>query len=165
MRIPSSTLSWRWMLLGVPAALLISFALFTFFRFYQVSGSSMQPSLQDHELVLLKRTFLERGALVIFSPPEEWRETSTSTEFLKRVAAAPGDEVSFTNNQLWINGEKVLTVEGRDCAAPFSVVLEDDFIALGDNTGNSRDSFFFWCEGKDPLIPLDNIKFVGERVL
>ncbi len=73
---------------------------------FKIPSGSMQPSLmlQDHVFVNM-RTFREppwRGQLAVFTSPEQ-----AGVDFLKRVIALPGDELSVEGGLPSINGWRV----------------------------------------------------------
>ena len=128
----------------------------------------MYPTFEDRELVVLRKTGLERGSLVVFQPPEEWKKFSISDRavFFKRVAALPGDKVEVRGESLMVNGT-VLEFLPKDCKnreEEVVWVLEDEVMVLGDNRESSVDSLFGLCEGLTVTVPLENLKFVGKEI-
>ena len=86
---------------------------------FQIPSGSMIPTLQIGDFILVNkftygvrlpvaRTKVievnqpERGDVMVFFPPHK-----PTTYFIKRVVGLPGDEVSYINNVLYINGEKM----------------------------------------------------------
>ena len=47
----------------------------------------------------------QRGDIMVFRYPE-----NPSLDYIKRVAALPGDKIAYRNKQLWINGEEIKQV-------------------------------------------------------
>jgi len=82
---------------------------------YSIPGPAMRPALMpgDHVLVL-KTPYVfgspvpERGAVVLFSPPED-----PEHHYLRRVAGLPGDKVEISEGGLIVNGRPV-----KDAASP-----------------------------------------------
>ena len=67
-----------------------------------VEGQSMYPTLHDRDSVILWELFYEPSLfdIVVF-------EVSSGTYFVKRVVGMPGMEVSYFNDQLYIDGAPV----------------------------------------------------------
>ncbi|MGX7031026.1 signal peptidase I [Vagococcus zengguangii] len=69
----------------------------------QVSGDSMLPTLENKERIMqLKFGEPERFEIVTFPAPDQ-----PGKSYIKRVIGVPGDEISFKNDQLYVNGEMV----------------------------------------------------------
>ena len=88
------------LLLALALYVIITFALQT----VRVDGTSMIPTLDDGNLLFADKVSYhlhapERGDVIILQPPD-----SPNTDFIKRVVGVPGDEVSFRNQQLYLNG-------------------------------------------------------------
>ena len=148
-------------------ALLIFLALQFSVRTYRVEGSSMQPTLDHGEYVLVNKLvylrfdprgladlvpLLEvdggrtvfpiheprRGEIVIFEFPQD-----RSRDFVKRVVGVPGDTVEIKGGQLFVNGmelaEAYATLRDKRNRAPITVP-PDAYYVLGDNRRSSNDS-------------------------
>lgn len=97
----------------LPICVVISTILFTFvFTVTEVSGSSMMPTIEDGEhLVLLFDTNLERNDIVVISVSKDHNlYVDSNKNYLKRIIGMPGDEmkVFLEDGQtvLYINNEK-----------------------------------------------------------
>lgn len=119
----------------------------------RVDGTSMVPTLQDGEFVLVNklayRTALPaRGDIIVF------RSVNTEDlDLIKRVMGLPGDRVVVQNGQVSVN-DRVL-IESYINAAPnyngeWSVPDGRVFV-LGDNRNNSSDSHSWG------FLPIENI--------
>ena len=106
----------------------------------QVSGDSMNPTLQDQDiLVLLKTDTLEKGDLCGFY----WQNKL----LLKRIIGQPGDVIDMdVNGVVSVNGVALdepyvdaLTVGECDIRFPYQVP-ENRYFVLGDHRATSIDS-------------------------
>ena len=115
------------------------------FRVTRVTGYSMNPTLNHGDVLILNRfsylfTSPRVGDIVAFPYPSD-----PSEFFIKRVIAAPGDEVDFRDNQFVVNGSPLDdsfsagTVRSGNVNFPI-VIDEGYFFVLGDNRNASRDS-------------------------
>lgn len=138
----------------------IAFVLFVVIRTYlfypfQVVGDSMVPTLETGDrLILNKMAEVDRFDIVVFPAPD-----GTDEEYVKRVIGLPGDEITYFQDELYINGEKVTEhylealKEGSNQTLTgdftlFSLtgemaVPEDMYFVLGDNRVVSKDSRVF----------------------
>ncbi|MEJ6002143.1 signal peptidase I [Paucibacter soli] len=105
---------------GLFPVILIVFLLRSFlFEPFKIPSGSMVPTLLVGDLILVNKFHygvrlpvinkkiianhdVARGDVMVFRYPED-----TSMDFIKRVAAVPGDEVSYLNQRLYINGQLV----------------------------------------------------------
>ena len=115
-------------------------------RLYQVTGSSMQPSVLQRDWLLVDARACEvasplRGDLVIARDPRAPR-----TRYLKRVVGLPGEEVGMSEGVLTIDGS--VSPEPYLHGLPASVGLESntwrlrdgEYFVMGDNRAHSTDS-------------------------
>ena len=138
----------------------IAFVLFVVIRTYlfypfQVVGDSMVPTLETGDrLILNKLAEVDRFDIVVFPAPD-----GTDEEYVKRVIGLPGDEITYFQDELYINGEKVTEhylealKEGSNQTLTgdftlFSLtgemaVPEDMYFVLVDNRVVSKDSRVF----------------------
>ena len=106
-----------------------------------VAGSSMEPTYHDGEILrtdcLVTPTQLERGDVISFRKDGEL--------LLKRIAALPGDTVSFKDGHIVING--IISEDGFAlmdfCPEKETVLSDGQYYVLGDNRKNSVDSRMF----------------------
>ena len=136
-----------------------------FFSPALVSGSSMENTLYDGELVIVNKIALKSGIdrfdIVIVNIGDEL--------LIKRVIALPNEKIEYKNNVLYINDEKI--------EIPFEFEYTDDFVhttgddeyfAMGDNRDVSQDSRVLGAfnvksiKGKVNLVlfPFNKIGFV-----
>jgi len=123
-----------------------------------VVGSSMYPTLKNDELLLLSKisyviSDIDRFDIVVIKE-DDW--------IIKRVIGLPGEDVSYKNEKLYINGEEVKDLyrngptedfnlidiwsAGKNNEyidnfdEPFDVIPEGYYLVLGDNRKVSKDS-------------------------
>ena len=113
----------------------------------EVSGNSMQPTLQDSDSLMVDKLSYrfkdpERFDIVVF-PFRRGEETY----IIKRVIGLPGETVRITSEgRILVNGEvlnehyglEVIQNPGR--AAEPVTLAEDEYFLMGDNRNNSLDS-------------------------
>jgi signal peptidase I len=74
------------------------------FAITKIEGTSMMPTLQDHQRVYLNRlayvsTGPQHGDIVVFPAPHDTKD------YIKRVIGLPGDVVEMKNGKLTVNGQ------------------------------------------------------------
>ncbi|KQV86522.1 S26 family signal peptidase [Pelomonas sp. Root1237] len=103
---------------GLFPVILVVFLLRSFlFEPFKIPSGSMVPTLLVGDLILVNKFHygirlpvinkkiipnndVKRGDVMVFRYPED-----PSTDFIKRVAGIPGDEISYVNQKLYINGQ------------------------------------------------------------
>ena len=148
-------------------ALLIFLGLQFSIQNFRVEGSSMQPTLEEGQYVLVNKLVYLRlapqglssllpfvnsereevifpfsapslGDVIIFHFPRD-----PSRDFVKRVIGVPGDVVEIKQGRVFLNGEEIdepyVTHPDRGSMAPRSIP-ENSFFVLGDNRRASNDS-------------------------
>ncbi|WP_025729441.1 signal peptidase I [Atopobacter phocae] len=125
---------------------------------YQVSGSSMYPTLQNNEEVIgNKLEKIDRLDIVVFKAPD------TGREYVKRVIGLPGDSVTYLDGKLFVNDQQIeepfinqeetFEINGQKTLGTSSftlpqltgemVVPDGHYFVMGDNRGHSNDSRSF----------------------
>lgn len=75
-----------------------------FWQPVKVEGHSMDPTLAHGErLIVLKHTKIDRFDIVVAKE----KENGQTKEIVKRIIGMPGDEVTYKNDHLFINGKAV----------------------------------------------------------
>ncbi|MEW9501638.1 signal peptidase I [Jeotgalibacillus marinus] len=150
--------------IGVVIVLVVRMFLFSS---YVVEGISMQPTLQDgNKLVVNKIGYQigdpERFDVLVFHADE-------NEDYVKRIIGLPGDEVSYVDDELYINGKyyeepyldefREQSVGGR-LTGDFTmeeltgepVVPEGMIFVLGDNRKQSLDSRIIGFIDQDSIV-------------
>lgn len=106
---------------------------------FKVNGTSMYPTLQDKQKLLMKRfkenDQVKRGDVVVIKV----RMNGKDYDFIKRVIALPGEHLEIKDHKIYING-KYLEDEGAKVGKEDIVIPKDSIYVMGDNRGNSTDS-------------------------
>jgi signal peptidase I len=128
---------------------------------FRVDGESMLPNLDDGEMLLVNRNAYqyydiggnryypfdppERGDVIVFDPP-----TGSDKPYIKRIIGLPGEEVTFDEGNVFIDGEPLPEDYIQDrtgCRARSEncdVVVPEGYVyVLGDHRSNSSDSRVF----------------------
>ena len=129
--------------LGFSAMVIVAFAIITstsFFKILQVSGTSMQPTLYEGELLITSKFFkYEKGDMVALY--------YNDSVLIKRVIATENDIVNIEyDGTVYVNSKKLeesyvkkLALGNCDITFPYQVPKNSVFI-LGDNREDSIDS-------------------------
>ena len=137
----------------------------------QIAGTSMEPSLNDGDIVLLVKTNdLESGDLCAFY--------YSNKILIKRIIATPGDYIWIeADGTVFLNGEPLeepyiseKSLGECDVEFPYQVP-ENNYFVMGDKRDTSIDSrsSTIGCIAEDQIIgkifckvwPLDDFAFVG----
>ena len=110
------------------------------FPVLQISGSSMEPTLNDEEIVvLLKTTKMKKGELCCFSYQNKL--------LIKRVIGLPGDKISIDENgtvyvnEVMIDEPYAIDKALGECDITFPCYVSDNhYFVLGDQRSTSIDS-------------------------
>jgi len=154
--------TFREILITIALALVIFLALQAMFQSVKVVGSSMEPSLEQEQYLLVSKASYwfhspRAGDVIIFHPPED-----PDRELIKRVIATPGDIVEIKDGKVYINDtplEEDYISEPPNYRFPPQQVPEDCYFVLGDNRNHSSDSHAW----PNPWLPEENI--IGKVLL
>lgn len=139
---------------------------FVLASFYTPS-SAMAPTLKPGDRILVNRLayrsgHIERGDIVVFKRPPGETDTSIAN-LVKRVVGLPGDEVSFNDGGVLVNGAPLLetylpagVLTKPKSAGPVIKVPVGQVLVLGDNRENSFDGRSFG--------PFDTSLIVGKVI-
>lgn len=138
---------------------------------YRIHGSSMAPTLESGERVLVNKlaaplSLIGRGDIVVFRDPSD-----ASVVMVKRVIAVSGDTVRFLGNDVSvlpalrdrgsIDAAVTPVANASATGAPLppevpgsiSVTLDgEEYFLLGDNRGGSSDSRHWGALPRDAII-------------
>ena len=140
----AGSLVWETLQTLVLAGLLIVFFRTFVFQNFVVEGSSMFPTLQQGDRLIVSRlSYLlgepSRGDIIVFQYPY-----GPERDFVKRIIGLPGETVAIENGQVLINGKPLPPedyVQNKSSDTRPSVTLADDeYFVMGDNRTGSSDS-------------------------
>jgi signal peptidase I len=130
-----------------------------FFQVTVVEGTSMFPTLNNHErLIVNKAVFYlkqpDKGDIIVFN-------FSTRRDFIKRVVALEGDIVEIKNGRLYVNNQPVEEPYIKNYNmmdfGP-AVIPHGHAFVLGDNRNNSMDS-------RDPAVGYISLEQIKGKAL
>ncbi|GAK05045.1 signal peptidase I [Geomicrobium sp. JCM 19037] len=137
---------WSWVKTILIVLIIVLIVRTFLFGNYLVNGSSMLPTIEHGDRIIINKlsyTFSEpdRFDVIVFNYSE-------TEDHIKRVIGLPGDEVEYTDNDLYINGELIDEPFTDDLTMDFTfadigegeIIPEDEYFVVGDNRNNSIDS-------------------------
>ncbi len=142
------------------AVLTILFIIIFIIQSFLVSGTSMVPTLQDRERLIVNKfiyrfTSPRTGDIIVLKPPHDTRK------YIKRVIGLPNDSIEIRDSKVYVNGTELKEPyinEKNLQDYPYTNVPDQTIFVMGDNRNYSKDS-------RDPdvgFIPLKNV--VGKAV-
>ena len=137
------------------AALLIRTFIFTPVK---VDGTSMYPTLEDGEILILKKydKSYQRFEIAVIKHDNDM--------LVKRIIGLPGENVKYKNNKLYINGKKIeepLYLETENFSLSnlgYTKIPDDYYLVLGDNRYNSTDSRIFGLVKKEDILGITSLR-------
>lgn len=132
-------------------ALLIAGVITTFARPSLVLGPSMEPTLDNYDLLLMEHITLftklpEHGDIIVFKS-DLALNSFMKKSLIKRVIGVAGDHIRISNEQVYVNDVLLEETYISDVTnGELDVVVPEDHVfVLGDNRPISRDS-------RDPAV-------------
>lgn len=111
------------------------------FSAVRIAGSSMEDTLHSDDVTLVTRLAYALGAEPERDSVVECRFPNRDGTYVKRIIGIPGDSVTFSEGQLYLNGRGVSEPYVTSQTEDFSIQLgEDEYFVLGDNRAESYDS-------------------------
>lgn len=143
----------------------IFFVLFSFlsqFRLVLISGQSMEPTLHNNTLILLrKENEIQREKIVSFTAPKSWSYLEDKS-LIKRVIAGPNDNLKIDADFVYVNNKERVRIKGKvKIEQELDITLkENEYFVMGDNVGKSHDSLYEYSLGNnDYLVKRDLITY------
>ena len=114
----------------------------------RVYGASMNPTLEDGEILILKKydRSLERFDIVVLDYNGE--------KLVKRVIGLPGEKIAYKDNKLYVDGKRVKEPFEHEVTDDFELeeqIPEGYYFVLGDNRINSTDSRMIGAISKEQI--------------
>ena len=120
----------------------------------RVDGSSMVPTLNDGQFVMVNRLVYkysdpDHGDVVVFHYPRDPEQ-----EYIKRIIGLPGDTVTIDNGHVYLNGQQLNEpyIAASTRTTGEWQVPGDHLFVLGDNRNNSQDSRNFGFVSMENII-------------
>ncbi|HPF82735.1 MAG TPA: signal peptidase I [Bacilli bacterium] len=120
-----------------------------------VNGASMEPTLNDKQVLLLKKfsNNYKRFDIVVI----DFDDGTFKSRLIKRVIGLPGEKIEYNNRKLYVNGKEVkddlanITGDFTSKGIGSEFVPDDCYLVLGDNRTNSTDSRVLGFIKKDDI--------------
>ncbi len=161
------------------SAILVAVALTAFvFQSYEVDGSSMETTLQNHDRLIVSKIphtlsritgkdyIPNRGDVIIFNTTaiQDGRSNGGSRQLIKRVVGLPGDRVVVKDEVITVYNAQYPEGFNPDKAEPYGSVIKNtpgnvdvtvragEVFVCGDNRTNSTDSRYIGAIPSDDII-------------
>ena len=135
------------------------------FRLILVSGNSMEPTLHNNTLILLRKNKdFKKDSIISFVAPDSWVQQEDKS-LIKRVIAEPNDRLRIDSNFVYVNNKEKVRIKGKvNIEQELDITLkEDEYFVMGDNVGRSNDSLYEYSLGNNEfLIKRNSIMYSTE---
>jgi signal peptidase I len=142
--------------LALALYIIINFAVQTI----HVMGPSMENTLQNNDFLVASKISYhlhdpQRGDIVVFKP-----SNGSSSDYIKRIIAGPGDHLRIVHAEVFINGHKLKedylpeawTWSDTWNQGNEDVVPAGSYFVMGDNRNHSTDSRVLGYQKKDQFL-------------
>ena len=130
---------------------------------YKVHLSSMLPSFEDGEYILVNKVSYHfhaphRGDVVVFHTKgiSGLNPSNVDELYIKRVIGLPGETVEIKNGAVYINGTALKEPDYIPALTSFQMsavtVPPDNYFVLGDNRNGSLDSRYGWTVPRGNIV-------------
>ncbi|MDC7952206.1 signal peptidase I [Liquorilactobacillus mali] len=186
MKIFKEIFSW---ILPIIVGLLIALIVKQFwFGIVKVDGTSMYPTLQnDERVMMLKQAKIKHNTVIVFNAygvDKNNQAVTESTKYVKRVIGMPGDKIEYrSNGQLYINGKKMsqgYITKSQRTTGTLTLVLKEakgvklgtgnsftvpkgKYFVLGDNRKDSNDSRYYGFVPKSKVDGVIKVPFWNSK--
>lgn len=121
-----------------------------------VSGDSMNDTLNDNDILLLKKydKSYDRFDIIVFK--------YQNSKLVKRIIGLPGETVKYKDGKLYINDEEIndeFSLITRDFDLSYldiEIIPEGYYFVLGDNRNKSSDSRMIGLVSKEQIEGVTN---------
>lgn len=146
-------------------SLVIALVITHFVRPTLVQGSSMYPTLEEKDYLIINRVAYnhkepKRGDIIVFKT-DLVQANGKEKDLVKRVIALPGDQIKITDNKVYLNGklQDEKYIHGEKTEGDIDMVIPEGYVfAMGDNRENSMDS-------RDPEVGIVNENDIMGKVM
>ncbi|MCX6745392.1 MAG: signal peptidase I [Candidatus Parcubacteria bacterium] len=123
---------------------------------FYTKGANMEPTFHENDYLIINKfdKNFQRADIIVFRYPKD-----PSQYFIKRIIGLPGEEVSFANGKILINGqaldESVYLAKGMQTEAIGTQEFKlgaDEYFVVGDNRAASLDSRRFGPINKNLIV-------------
>jgi signal peptidase I len=160
---------WRGCLLEIVETIVLTVLIFFVVQHfvaqpYQILQVSMESTLEPGQYVLVDKispafSDYKRGDVIVFEPPQGYKEDGQDIPFIKRVIGVSGDLVEIHDNAVWVNGVKLdepYVFDGQP-TVPLNNksswrVPSGSLFVLGDHREASKDSRVFGPIARSTII-------------
>ncbi|MEM6437889.1 MAG: signal peptidase I [Cyanobacteria bacterium P01_D01_bin.115] len=134
-----------------------------------IPSNSMEPTLHVGDRLLVEKvsTHLQTpqvGNIVVFEPPPQLRQYGYTGKqaFIKRVIATPGETVTVSDHQVFVNGlplQESYILEPPDYLMGTVTVPPGNIFVMGDNRNDSNDSHVWGVLPQENVIGVARLRF------